>query len=88
MSGSIQTIDENILFFIQNHMKNPLLDPVMVFITSLGNAGLIWIVVVLIFLMQKRYRKCGIYLAIVLYLSMLLGDEVLKPISGRCYSLD
>jgi undecaprenyl-diphosphatase len=55
----------------------------MVFFTTLGDAGLIWIAIVLIFLFQKRYRKSGIYLAIILYLSMMLGDEVLKPIIGR-----
>jgi undecaprenyl-diphosphatase len=33
--------------------------------------------------MQKQYRKCGIYLSIVLYLAMLLNDEILKQIFAR-----
>jgi undecaprenyl-diphosphatase len=83
MSGNIQNIDESILFYIQAHMKSPVMDRVMVFITSLGNAGLIWIAIALVLMYQKNYRKCGIYLSLTLMTASLLGDEVLKNVFHR-----
>lgn len=83
MSYRLHLIDDNILFYIQAHMKSPVLDRVMVFITSLGNAGLIWIAAALLFLYLKNYRKCGIYLIFSLLLASLLGDEILKPVFHR-----
>jgi undecaprenyl-diphosphatase len=83
MPLGIRTIDENILFYIQEHIKSPALDRVMVFITSLGNAGLIWLIIALLLLLRRNYRQCGIYLVLSLYFAMLLGDVILKPAFGR-----
>jgi undecaprenyl-diphosphatase len=83
MLNQLQSVDFNILVYIQEHMKSPALDRVMVFFTMLGNAGLIWITIAVLLLLQKQYRKCGIYLIFALYLSMLLGDELLKPVFHR-----
>lgn len=83
MPKSIQSIDETILFFIQSHMKSPTLDQVMVFITSLGNAGLIWITIAFVLLLMKRYQKCGVCLLCAIALATHLGEDFLKPIFGR-----
>ncbi len=83
MPDILQKLDENILFFIQEHIKCPVLDRVMVFITSLGNAGHIWIVVGIVLLLIKRYRKCGITLLCVLEVANYLCSDVLKPFVGR-----
>jgi hypothetical protein len=40
MPDSIQTMDEFILFYIQEHLKSPAFDRVMVFIPLSKNAGL------------------------------------------------
>lgn len=83
MLERIQELDERILFFIQENMRNPVLDRVMVFITSLGNAGFLWIGIAFLFILQKRYQKCGISLLCSITLSMFLGDNLLKPLIGR-----
>jgi undecaprenyl-diphosphatase len=83
MAGFLQTVDENILFFIQAHMKSPALDQAMVFITSLGNAGLLWITIAFIILFNKKYQKCGIGMFLAIFLSNYLGENILKPFFGR-----
>jgi len=83
MPNFIQIIDENILFYIQEHLKSPALDRVMVFITSLGNAGFFWIVVAFLLMLQKRYQKCGISLICAISIAMFFSDDLLKPLFDR-----
>lgn len=83
MAAIIQKFDESILFFIQEQLRNPVMDRFMVFVTSLGNAGFLWIFIAFLLLCQKRYQKCGIALICALSLSMLISDEILKPLIGR-----
>lgn len=79
----IQQLDEGILFFIQEYMKNPILDRLMVFITSLGNAGFLWILVAFLLLCQKRSQKIGIPFLCAIALAMVLSDEVFKHLFSR-----
>ncbi|MDF2540813.1 MAG: phosphoesterase [Herbinix sp.] len=83
MLNFIQNIDQSILFYIQEHLKNPALDRVMVFVTTLGNAGFLWIVLALILLTRKKYQRCGMVLLLSLLLAKFIGDDVLKPLFGR-----
>lgn len=75
-------MEMSILQGIQN-IHNGLLDSIMVFITSLGNAGIIWIVLAVIFLFSKKYRKCGIAMALALLFSFIFGNVILKNIFER-----
>ena len=52
----LQNLDINILDFIQNNMKNPIIDNIMVLITSLGNGGLLWIAISLYLIFIKIGR--------------------------------
>ncbi len=83
MLNRLQEIDEIILFFIQEHLKNPVMDHVMVFFTSLGNAGFLWLFIAILLLFSKRYQKCSVYLLTAIFFAMFFGDEVLKPLIGR-----
>ena len=78
-----QGFDESILFFIQEHLKNPVIDRFMVLITTLGNSGFLWIFLAFLLLSQKRYQRCGVSLICALSLTMFLNDELLKPLFGR-----
>ena len=49
-------MDFSILYALQ-HLHNAVLDRVMVGITSLGNAGWIWIALTAVFLILPKYRK-------------------------------
>ncbi len=83
MAALIQNFDEALLFYIQEHLRNPVMDRSMVFVTSLGNAGFLWIFIAFLLLCQKRYQKCGIAMLCALSLSTFLSDELLKPLVGR-----
>ena len=52
MLENILTLDGNILLFLQNVVRNPILDPIVIFITSLGDKGFIWIVGTIILLLS------------------------------------
>lgn len=83
MAEFVQGFDESILFFIQENLKNPVLDRIMVFATKLGNSGFLWIFIAFLLLSQKRYQRCGIPLICALSLTMFLSDDILKPLVGR-----
>ena len=76
-------IEFAILDFIRNYITSPVMDKIMVFITTLGNAGMIWIVLAIFMLCSKKYRKTGIVLAIGLICSLLIGNVILKPLFHR-----
>ena len=83
MADFIYNIDLSILFSLQEHMKSPALDQAMVFITSLGNAGYLWIILAFLFLFHKNYQRCGIYLTLSLFFTTYLCENLLKPMFGR-----
>ena len=55
----------------------------MVFITSLGNSGLLWIGLAVVMLFFKKYRKCAISIGIALVFKELLGNVILKELIRR-----
>lgn len=79
----INSLDRNILDFIQNNIRSPFLDSTMPFITALGNAGVFWIVLCIILLITKKYRKAGIICALSLIATTILGDGIIKNLIQR-----
>lgn len=80
---TILKIDTIILDFIQNYLRCGFLDSLFVFITKLGDMGLIWILITLVFLATDKYRKAGSAMAIGLFICLILGNEVLKEVFAR-----
>ena len=76
-------MEAQILLFIQENIRNEVLDPIMLTITSLGNAGIVWIIISLILLIIKKTRKIGICCAVALILQLTLINGILKNIVGR-----
>lgn len=70
-------LELNILNAIQM-IRNPILDKLFLSITSLGNAGLIWIILCVAFLLTKRYRRIGVTMLISLVLCLVFGNIILK----------
>ncbi|ABR34499.1 phosphatase PAP2 family protein [Clostridium beijerinckii] len=79
----IQNIDNNILEFIQIHMRTPVLDKVMPLITILGSKITIWTFIALILIIGKEYRKYGIMIICSLILCFIVGNLGLKPLVAR-----
>lgn len=83
MGNLINNLDIGILYFIRENLTNPILDKIMVFITTLGDTGFIWILIGVILLAQKKYRKVGIVLLSGLLLNLILGDVIIKNLVQR-----
>jgi len=84
----MSNIEFMILDFIQSYIRTPFLDKAMVFITTLGNSGMIWIIAALLMLCSKKYRTTGIMLSIGLLGSFLFGNVILKPLFHRTRPFD
>lgn len=86
--GFITRIDISILNFIQNSMKSPLMDKMMTSITALGNMGIFWILLILIFLTTKEYKKIGKIMILSLLVNTIIVNLILKPLFDRTRPFD
>lgn len=82
-----------ILLWIQEHLTHPLLDKFFIFITTLGDAGILWILIGLFFLLQKKHRTLGLLIILSLIGSLIMTNVILKnwiarPRPYTVYSFD
>jgi undecaprenyl-diphosphatase len=63
--------------------SNPVLDGVMKTITSLGDGGVIWIILAVVMLLFKKTRLIGIAMLIGAAFSGIFTDLVIKPLIDR-----
>ncbi|KXO16633.1 PAP2 family protein [Clostridiales bacterium KA00134] len=64
-------------------LRNPVLDKIFAIYTSLGDGGLIFILMGLVLLIKRKSRKTGIRVIISLILCLIVGNFILKPIIAR-----
>lgn len=76
------------LLWIQDNIRNDILTPIVKFITSLGNAGMIWIAITLILLIFKKTRKLGGICALSLISSLVINNFILKNLVARVRPYD
>lgn len=72
-----------ILLWIQEYVRNDFLTPVVTFITHLGDAGFIWIVLTLACLVFAKTRRTGVLLTFSLLLNFLANNLILKNLVAR-----
>ena len=77
------TVDGNILLFIQENIRNPVLTPIMKAITHIGDHGLFWILLTVALLIFPKTRKAGLCSFLALACSYLLNNLFLKNVVGR-----
>lgn len=70
------------LYFLQT-LHNPILDGIMIFFTSLGEFGTIWILTGITLLFFRKYRSFGVLLLISLLVTFLIGEIGLKNLIMR-----
>ena len=63
---------------IQRGLQSSTLDFLMPAITALGNSGLIWIILGLVLLLRKPWRRMGMVLLVALLLEAVLCNVILK----------
>lgn len=83
MPEMIQMLDETALLWIQDAVRVPVLDPIMEIFTSLGNAGVLWIVLSLAMLCWRPTRRAGGIALLAMVLGMLCTNVVLKQLVLR-----
>lgn len=79
----ILSLDYSILRLIADHLVNDALTVVMRLITSLGNGGMIWILIAFLCMLRPSTRRCGISMLGALLLSLLIGNCLIKPLVAR-----
>lgn len=72
-----------ILLGIQEYVRNPILTPIMKFITTLGNGGIIWILLAILLILIKKTRKIGATVMLALLFSLLVNNGILKNLVAR-----
>ena len=69
-------------------LHTPILDKIMCFITHLGDAGIIWILMTIVMLLIPKTRKSGVVMAAALVVDVLLCNVVLKNLVARVRPYD
>ena len=80
--------DLPILDWIAAHLHCTLLDRLMPLITALGNGGIFWILLSVVFMLIPRYRKAGFSMAVALLMGLLICNLTLKPLVARIRPYD
>ena len=83
MLEALMNLDGGFLLFLQESVRNPVLDKIMIFITSLGDKGMIWILATVLLLIPKKTRKAGMVSAVALLGSLLFNNMLIKNIVQR-----
>jgi len=74
--------DRAILYYLQS-IHNPPLDAFMIFLTRLGNSGIIWIAVILFLLANRSTRRGAAAAALALLLETVICMLIIKPLVAR-----
>ena len=77
-----------ILDFIQMIFKSPIMDRIMVLLTTLGNEGILYYIILVLLLINKKTRKLGVILGISMLLNHILSNMALKPLFARTRPFD
>ncbi len=68
---------------IKEVFQSPFMDSLMLFFTRLGDGGFIWILVGILLIFTKKYRKQGVILLLALLSGLLVGNALLKNLVAR-----
>ncbi len=83
MLETLLSIDGGLLLYIQEYVRNPILDSIMIFITTLGNGGMIWIAATVLLMIPKKTRKVGMISAVALLCSLIINNNIVKNLVQR-----
>lgn len=76
-------MDLNILIWMHRHMRTALGDVFFSYVTRLGDYGLLWILLTILFFILPSKRHIGIMTTLSLLCSSLMVNIVLKPLVHR-----
>ena len=76
--NAIFNFDASILLWLQNSVRNPVLNPIMIFITHLGDKGLFWVALTYLLLCFRKTRRASVTSMISMVITLLVVNIVLK----------
>lgn len=76
-------MEGNILLFIQENVRKEWLDPVVIFITGLGDKGIFWVLVTALLFFFRRTRKTAFMCLVSLVQVLCINNLFLKNIVCR-----
>ncbi|MBQ7943841.1 MAG: phosphatase PAP2 family protein [Lachnospiraceae bacterium] len=79
----LNQVEAGWLFWIQENLRNDVLDAIMPLVSKVNNAGMLAILTVVILLLWKKTRETGIIAFVSLFLEYILVNVSLKPIVMR-----
>lgn len=83
MIDRLLTLDGGILLWIQEHLRGAVQDAVLGFYTTLGNAGLLFIVLAVLLLCFRKTRKAGITALLAMAVGFVCTNLLLKNLVSR-----
>lgn len=75
---TLMNIDEDILLYIQENIRNATADTIMKAVTHLGDMGIFWIMIIFVLFLSKKYTKTAFIMALTLALGLLITNLILK----------
>lgn len=88
MNEAVYAWDFSLLDAIQSNLRTVWLDTIFPYLTKLGDAGIIWILLTVVFLCIPSKRRTGITLAVALVIDLILCNGILKPLVARIRPYD
>ncbi|MDO4530697.1 MAG: phosphatase PAP2 family protein [Bacillota bacterium] len=80
-------LDGRLLLGLREMVVHPALDKAMIFVSSLGDKGMLWIAIGLLLLLfgikKKNWRQRGLFVLFSLAANFLLCNLILKPLVDR-----
>lgn len=76
-------LDAAIVLFFQENLRSALLDPIMLFVTTIGEVGAVWLLTGLVLLLFKKTRRGGLVMLLSLLLGFVLNNLIIKNLVQR-----
>ena len=83
MLNFFKIIDNMGLKYISEKCKNRTFDRIMPIITTMGNLGIIWLIISILMLLKVEDRIIGISVILALILTTIIGEGIIKHIVKR-----
>ena len=83
MLQAMTTMESGIMLWVQEYLRRDWLDPIWIAVTTLGNGGMIWILLSIGLLIPKKTRKTGMLALLALAFSYLINNLLLKNLIAR-----
>ena len=79
----LASLEGGVLLWIQETMRGPVQDAIVMAFTKLGNSGVLFIVLGVVLLFFKKTRRVGVAALLALLFGFLITNLTLKPLVSR-----